>query len=280
MSATGAGYDYSVSTFSPNGRVFQVEYAAKAVEKSGTAMGIRCIDGVVLVCEKSLASKMLVETSNRRIHTLDLHAGLALSGLAADARQLVNKSRSEAAEYRAFYGSEIPGKVLSDRIAGHVHTNTLYWYARPFGCSILMATYDEGAGPQLYAIEPSGVCYRYFATAIGKHKQGSSSELEKIDFTKITCAEGVKALAKILFKLHDVVKDKELDLEMSWVCDESKRKHVLVPESIRLEAIRLAQEAKKKEEMDSDDEEEKNKQHNKKNFSFSFALHFASRLFA
>lgn len=159
MSATGAGYDYSVSTFSPNGRVFQVEYASKAVEKSGTAIGIRCIDGVVLGCEKSLVSKMLVPSSNKRIHTLDLHAGLALSGLAADARQLVNKARSESSEYRSFYGSEIPGKVLADRLAGHVHTNTLYWHARPFGCSILVASYDEETGPQLHAIEPSGVCY-------------------------------------------------------------------------------------------------------------------------
>jgi 20S proteasome subunit alpha 7 len=82
-----------------------------------TAIGIRCKDGVVLGCEKSVQSKMLVQTSNRRIHTLDLHAGLALSGLAADARQLVNKARSEASEYRSFYGSEIPGKVLSDRLA-------------------------------------------------------------------------------------------------------------------------------------------------------------------
>jgi len=260
MSATGAGYDYSVSTFSPNGRVFQVEYAAKAVEKSGTAIGIRCIDGVVLGCEKSLASKMLVPSSNKRIHTLDLHAGLALSGLAADARQLVNKARSEASEYRSFYGSEIPGKVLADRLAGHVHTNTLYWHARPFGCSVIVASFDEETGPQLHAIEPSGVCYRYFATAIGKNKQGSSSELEKLDFTKLTVAEGVKHVARILYKLHDEVKDKELDVELSWVCSDSKRLHVAVPEAVREEAIRLAKEAKKKEEMDSDDDDDEKKQ--------------------
>ena len=260
MSATGAGYDYSVSTFSPNGRVFQVEYAAKAVEKSGTAIGIRCKDGVVLGCEKTAQSKMLVPTSNRPIHTLDLHAGLALSGYAADARQLVNKARSEAAEYRSFYGSEIPGKVLSDRLAGHVHTNTLYWHARPFGCSVIIASYDDDQGPQLYSIEPSGVCYRYFGTAIGRNKQGSSAELEKIDFTKLTCKEAVNHIARILYKLHDEVKDKELEVELSWVCDESKRLHVLVPEPYRSEAIRLAKESKRREELDSDDDEEEKKE--------------------
>jgi len=259
MSATGAGYDYSVSTFSPNGRVFQVEYAGKAVEKSGTAMGIRCIDGVVLGCEKPLQSKMLVSTSNKRIHTLDLHAGLALTGLAADARQLVNKARSEASEYRSFYGSEIPGRVLADRLAGHVHTNTLYWHSRPFGCAVLVASYDAEEGPQLHAIEPSGVCYRYFATAVGKSKQGSASELEKLDFTKLTVAEGVKHLARILFKLHDEVKDKALDVELSWVCDASKRLHVTVPDDIAQEAIRLAKDAKKKEEMEDDDDDDDEK---------------------
>jgi 20S proteasome subunit alpha 7 len=259
MSATGAGYDYSVSTFSPNGRVFQVEYAAKAVEKSGTALGVRCKDGVVLGCEKSIMSKMLLASSNRRIHTVDLHAGLALSGLAADARQLVNKARSEAQEYRSFYGSEIPGKVLNDRLAGHVHNHTLYWHSRPYGCSVLLATYDEGNGPQLYGIEPSGVSYRYFAVAIGKYKQGSSSELEKLDFTKLTVKEAVNHVARIIYKLHDEVKDKELELELSWVCDESNRLHVPVPDPYRSEAIRLAQEAKKREEMDSDDEEEEEK---------------------
>jgi len=100
---------------------------------------------------------------------------------------------------------------------------------------------------------------RYFATAIGKYKQGSASELEKLDFTKLTCAEAVKHVARIIYKLHDEVKDKELELELSWVCDASKRLHVPVPEAERLEAIRLAQEAKKKEEMDSDDDDDEKK---------------------
>ena len=70
MSSTGAGYDLSPTTFSPDGRIFQVEYATKAVENSGTAIGVRCTDGVVLGVEKLLASKLLVPGSNRRLHTV------------------------------------------------------------------------------------------------------------------------------------------------------------------------------------------------------------------
>jgi len=273
MSATGAGYDLSPTTFSPDGRVFQVEYAGKAVEKSGTALGIRCIDGVVLGVEKIIISKMLVKGSNRRINTVDEHAGLALCGIAADARQLVNKGRSEAAQYRNFYGTRIDGQVLADRLAGHVHNHTLYWYLRPFGASVLLAAYDKkskakddgkdekehkavGTGTgELYMIEPNGVCFKYFACAIGKNRQGAKTELEKINFKTVTCRQAVNEIAAIIYRLHDDVKDKAFELEISWVGEESNGKHVLVPEKIVSEAIRLAVEAKKKAEEESDDEE-------------------------
>jgi len=258
MSGVGSGYDLSVTTFSPDGRVFQVDYANKAVEKSGTAVGIRCTDGVVMGVEKSIVSKMLVEGSNRRIFTVDTHAGVSLAGLAADAKQIVNKARSEARSYRSFYGVQIPGNVLADRLAGFVHTYTLYWYLRPFGASILLSIFDSES-PQLYMIEPSGISYRYFGCAIGKYKMGAHTELEKIKFESITCRQAVNEIAKTIYKLHDDIKDKDFELELSWVCEESKRKHVMVPSDVRAEAIRLGKEAKEKEEMDDSDDEKKGK---------------------
>jgi len=257
MSATGSGYDLSCTTYSPDGRVFQVEYATKAVEKSGTVVGIRCKDGVVLGVEKMVQSKMLVEGSNRRIHTVDYHVGIAMAGLAADAKQLVNRARSEARSYRSFYDEQIPGSVLNERLSGFVHMYTLYWYLRPFGASILVASYDEANKPELYLIEPSGVSYRYKGASIGKHKQGAKTELDRIKYDDVTCREAVKEIAKMIYKLHDDVKDKEFELELSWVCDESKRKHVFVPKDIKDAAVKEAIEAKKKAEMDeSDDEKE------------------------
>jgi len=258
MSGVGSGYDLSVTTFSPDGRVFQVDYANKAVEKSGTAVGVRCVDGVVMGVEKSIVSKMLVEGSNRRIFTVDTHAGISLAGLAADAKQIVNRARSEAKSYRSFYGVPIPGNVLADRLAGFVHTYTLYWYLRPFGASILLSIYDTDS-PQLYMIEPSGISYRYFGCAIGKHKMGAHTELEKLKFDKITCRQAVVDIAKTIYKLHDDVKDKDFELELSWVCEESKRKHVMVPLEVRTEAIRLGKEAKEKEDMDDSDDDKKDK---------------------
>jgi len=257
MSATGAGYDYSPTTYSPDGRVFQVEYAQKAVEKAGTVVGIRCKDGVVVGVEKVITNKMLVRNSaaNRRIYNVDLQAGMAVTGLAADARQIVNRGREEAKQYRGFYGTEIPSDTLCNRIAGFVHSHTLYWSARPFGASVLLSSYDKD-GPALYMIDPSGISFKYFATAIGKHMRSAKTELEKIDFKKITCREAVKEVARIIYKFHDDIKEKDFELELSWVCDDSGKKHQQVPSQLHEEAVKIALELKRKEEMDSDDDDD------------------------
>lgn len=99
MASSGSGYDLSSSTFSPDGRIFQVEYASKAVENAGTALGLRCKDGIVLCVEKPLLSKMLLPSSSRRIHTIDTHSGVAFTGFVSDARQIMNRARSEAQDY-------------------------------------------------------------------------------------------------------------------------------------------------------------------------------------
>ena len=100
MASSGSGYDLSSSTFSPDGRIFQIEYAAKAVENAGTALGLKCRDGVVLAVEKPLQNKMLVaKTTGRRIHTVDEYAGVAITGFVSDGRQIVNRAREEASSY-------------------------------------------------------------------------------------------------------------------------------------------------------------------------------------
>ena len=249
MSSIGTGYDQSTTTFSPDGRVFQVEYASKAVDNSGTAVGIKCRDGVVMGVEKQQLSSMMVPGSNRRIFTVDTHSGIAVSGLMADSRQLVNHARHEASNYTEFYGGRMPGNVLCDRVAGLMHTYTLYWYVRPFGSSVLVASYGE-EGPQLYAVEPSGVSYRHLATAIGKGKNGAKSALEKLDLATLTCEEAVIEVAKILYAQHDPAKDKPLELELSWVCDATSQKHMQVPAELKARAEVAAKAAR--DAMDDD----------------------------
>ncbi|GLT44739.1 hypothetical protein SLA2020_186190 [Shorea laevis] len=147
------------------------------------------------------------------------------------------------------YGEPIPVKELAERVASYVHLCTLYWWLRPFGCGIILGGYDR-EGPQLYMVEPSGISYGYFGAAIGKGKQAAKTEIEKLKFSEMTCREGVIEVAKIIYKVHDEAKYKAFELEMSWVCDESKKQHEKVPDALLEEAKAVARAAL--EEMDAD----------------------------
>jgi len=251
MSSIGTGYDLSCTTFSPDGRVFQVEYAMKAVDNSGTCVGLRCKDGVVIGVEKLVASKLLVKNSNRRIATVDVHVGMASAGLLADGRALLERAREEAAKYRDFYRTTIPAKALAEQLAMYAQAYTLYSSVRPFGTAVLLAALDRN-GPQLYMIEPSGVHYGYYGCAIGKGKQQAKTEIEKLKLQDITCREAVKEAARIIYAVHDEVKDKTFELELSWICEESGRQHQLVPKDILEEAEREAKRALEAAEMEED----------------------------
>lgn len=240
MSGIGTGYDLSVSTFSPDGRVFQTDYAQKAVDNSGTVIGLRCKDGVVLGAEKTVISKMLVGGSDKRTYAIDKHAGVAVAGLSADGRQVVNRAIQEAQQYINVYGDAIPGHVLADRIASYVHIFNLYWYVRPCGASTLLATYDT-EGPQLYVIEPTGIALRFFGAAVGKGRQGAKTDIERLDLKELTCKQGIKEIAKILHTVHD--EEKPFELEMAWICDESKKQFVKVPADLLQEADKAAKDA-------------------------------------
>jgi len=252
MSGIGTGYDLSCTTYSPNGQIFQVEYAAKAVENSGTAVGIRVKDGVVLGCEKLVISKMLEPGSSRRIYSVDRHIGLTFAGLTADARQLVNRARIEAKNYMAFYQEPMPARLLCERVSGFMQVYTLYSHVRPFGVSVILGSYDQHTGPQLFMLEPSGVSYGYYGTAVGKARQAAKGEIEKLKLSELTCRQAINEVAKIIYTIHDEVKDKEFELELSWVCEESKFQHERVPRELQQEAEKLAKAALEESDMQDD----------------------------
>ncbi|KAJ2962339.1 hypothetical protein NQZ79_g2467 [Umbelopsis isabellina] len=250
MSGIGTGYDIYSSTYSPDGRIFQIEYANKAVENSGTAIGIRVKDGVVLAVEKLVQSKLIVAGSNRRIQSADLHIGIVSAGLQADGRYLVQSARDEASSWRDNYRQPISGKSIADRLGLFVQAHTLYSSVRPLGSGTIIATYLDGE-PTLHMIEPSGVYWGYRACAVGKGKSVAKTELEKLKLGELSVRDAVREAARIIHTAHDEAKDKEFELEMTWICEESKGKHVLVPKEITEEAERLAKESIKSEMEDA-----------------------------
>ncbi|KAI7854235.1 nucleophile aminohydrolase [Circinella umbellata] len=243
MTSIGTGYDLAVSTYSPDGRVFQVEYANKAVDNAGTAVGLRVKDGIVLAVEKLVQSKLLVPGANRRIQSADLHVGIASAGLIADGRHLVKRARDEAQAWRDIYRQPISGKTMADRLGQYVSAYTLYSSVRPFGCSTIVGAVNEDGTPALYMIEPSGVYWGYHGCAVGKGKSVAKTEIEKLDLSNMTVREAVNQITRIIYTCHDDAKDKDFELELSWICAESKNKHQFVPEDIKQEAERLAKES-------------------------------------
>lgn len=232
-----------------------MEYAQKAVDNSGTAIGIKCKDGIVLAVEKLIPSKLLVSKSNRRILTADRHIGVATAGLFADARHLVNRTRSEAQSYKDMYKAPIPAKVVSERVAQYVQAYTLYSSVRPFGISTILAVVDR-KGPSMYVIEPSGVYFGYQGAAVGKGKQLAKTEIEKLDLGELSARDAVREAARIIYTVHDDVKDKEFVLELSWICPESDNIHQFVPEEIANEAIEAAKASLEEDEEEEEDDDE------------------------
>ena len=259
MSSTGAGYDQTTIVFSPDGRMYQTEYAAKAVENAGTSVGVQCKDGVILATEKMMMSKMLCSSSNRRIFTVDLGTGIAASGFAPDGRQLMKQARGVCVNYRKQYGIACPPDQLADRLAQIIHVHTMWYYLRPFGAACVIAGYNEDkAKTELWTIASNGVKHRVFGGAIGKGSRAALTEIERGKFLDMTCEEALNKVAKIVATVHDDVKDKPYVLEMSWICEATGWKHRMVPED-RAKAARDAAEAELRaedEESDDDDDDD------------------------
>lgn len=173
---------------------------------------------------------------NRRIFNVDLHSGLVGTGLSPDCRQLANKAKEEAFTYRENFETDIPGPGLANRVSLFLQAYTLYSSVRPFGAVAIMGVVDRD-GPHLYMFEPSGNYWGYQACAAGKGRQLAKAELEKLDFPALTTAQAVKQAARIIYMTHDESKDKDFELELTWIGPETGYKHQQVPKHLVDEAI-------------------------------------------
>jgi 20S proteasome subunit alpha 7 len=237
------GYDQSVFTYSPDGRIYQVEYALKGIESSGTALGVRCKDGIVLGVERLVQSKMLVEggVAARRIHGVDTHVGIAVAGHVPDGRFLIGQARDAARQYKTNFGEQISPRTLNDRIGNLMHITTVYDQYRPFGASLIVGGYDSQTKThELYNIEPTGMAVRCFGAAQGKGQRAAKTEIDKYKFGTRTVAEALSIVSKILLGVHDEAKDKPMEIELGWICEASGWKYEAVPKGLRDAAIAAA----------------------------------------
>ncbi len=198
------GYDRTSTMFSPDGRLLQVEYAKKAVKQGTTAMGLVCKDGVVLVADKRLISKLVVPESVEKIYQVDEHIGATATGYLMDGRVLIEKAQLIAQQHRVTFDNPMDTKGLVKEVCNIKQAFTQYGGARPFGISILFAGVDEDGNINLFETEPTGMFFQYLATVIGEGEVEIKAILDKEYKEGMAIEEGINlaisALKRVLAK--------------------------------------------------------------------------------
>ncbi|KAH7112193.1 nucleophile aminohydrolase [Dendryphion nanum] len=196
-------YDRGINTFSPEGRLFQVEYSLEAIKHGSTAIGVATGEGVILGVEKRVTSTLLETSSVEKIVEIDSHIGCAMSGLQADARSMVEHARVESQNHAFNYNERLRVESCTQAICdlalrfGEGAEGEESIMSRPFGVALLIAGYDED-GPSLYHAEPSGTFYRYDAKAIGSGSEGAQAELQNEFHKSLTLPEAEVLVLKTL----------------------------------------------------------------------------------
>jgi len=197
MFMTRSEYDRGVNTFSPEGRLFQVEYAIEAIKLGSTSIGVQTAEGVVLAVEKRITSKLIEPATVKKIVKLDDHIGCAMSGLVADGRMLVDHARVETQNHWFVYDEKMGVEPCVQSVCDLALGFGEGTMARPFGVALLVAGVDE-RGPALYHSDPSGTFTRYDAKAIGSGSEGAQTYLQDHYNKSLTLREADKLALTVL----------------------------------------------------------------------------------
>jgi 20S proteasome subunit alpha 4 len=235
-------YDRAITVFSPDGHLFQVEYAMEAVKKGTTAVGVRGPNIVVLGVEKKSTQKLQESRTVRKICKIDQHLVLAFAGLTADARVLVDKARLECQGYRLTMEDAPSAEYIARHIARVQQKYTQRGGRRPFGIATLVVGFDRDGSSTLYQTNPSGTYSAWKANAIGRNSKAIREFLEKHYKEDAATDEGsIKLVVKALL---EVVESGAKNLEIA-VMRANRELEVLPDEQV--EALVKVIEAEKAE---------------------------------
>lgn len=198
MFAAPGAYDRAITVFSPDGRLFQVEYAMELVNRGATIVGIRCSEGIVLGAEENVEPLEEGELS-WKIFKIDEHIGAAIVGLSSDARVLIDQARIYAQSNRLTYDEPIDVEVATKRICDIQQLYTQHAGVRPFGVSIIFGGVDK-TGTRLFGTHPSGTYRGYKATSQGAGRETVISILKEEYRENMTLEETIKLAVKCLIK--------------------------------------------------------------------------------
>ncbi|MEM2339706.1 MAG: archaeal proteasome endopeptidase complex subunit alpha [Candidatus Bathyarchaeia archaeon] len=202
MFAMPGAYDRAITVFSPDGRLFQVEYASETVKRGATVLGIACDSGVVLAAEERITSKLQDTSFMWKIFQIDEHVGAAVAGLSCDAHILIDQARLYAQSHRLLYDEPIEVEILTKRIGEIEQLYTQHAGVRPFGISILFGGVDR-RGSRLFWTDPSGAYLAYKAWSIGSGGEAVNELLEAEYRKDLTLDQAILLAIKCIDKVLD-----------------------------------------------------------------------------
>jgi len=205
------GYDRAIVTFSPDGRLFQVEYAREAVKRGTTSIGLIFTNGIVLVASKPVVSLSVPDESGEKVHQIDDHLGAAISGFLADGRVLVDVGRIKAQVYKLTYDEPLNVLGAVKEVSNRMQLFTQFGGVRPYGVAFLLGGVDE-RGSQLFEIDPSSAFYGWKAHAIGRGAPEALKVLRKRWKENLSEDDAIKLALQALKAGEKGVKPIEIEL--------------------------------------------------------------------
>jgi proteasome alpha subunit len=195
-------YDRGITIFSPDGRLYQVEYAREAVKRGTSSIGIRTPEGVLLAVDKRSRSTLMESDSIEKLHKVADHVGIASAGHVADARQLIDFARRRAQVEELRYEESIDVEVLTKSVTDNIQQYTQMGGVRPFGAALLVAGVSNGR-PRLFETDPSGTPNEWKAVAIGSDRADIQQFLEDEWSEELTLDEGIDLALRALGRVQE-----------------------------------------------------------------------------
>ena len=213
------GYDMTPTMYSPDGRIYQVEYAIETVKRGTLALGISTKEGIILAVEEKPRT---LQTKNitQKIFQVDFHIGIAAAGYIPDARVQVDGARFFSQGNRMTYDESVEIATVAKYLADQAHQFTQYGGVRPNGVAMIIAGIDQ-KGESIYITDPSGTYVQYSAIAIGNGSDDVNEFFEKF-YNKDMSLEDAAALAIAAINLKAEKKDEVNHIKMAKITTKTK----------------------------------------------------------